>query len=56
MTATTATTIAAAPTASLAILCRALKLPTVARHAEEIARLAERLASRESFRKTAPKT
>jgi DNA replication protein DnaC len=42
VTATTATTIAAAPTASLAILCRALKLPTVARHAEEVARLAER--------------
>ena len=42
MTATTATTIAAAPSASLAILCRALKIPTVARHAEEVARLAER--------------
>jgi DNA replication protein DnaC len=27
---------------SLAILCRGLKLPTVARHAEEVARLAER--------------
>jgi len=42
VTATTATTIAAAPSASLAILCRALKVPTVARHAEEVARLAER--------------
>ena len=42
MTATTAATIAGAPSASLAILCRALKIPTVARHAEEIARLAER--------------
>jgi DNA replication protein DnaC len=42
VTATTAATIAAAPTTSLAILCRALKIPTVARHAEEIARLAER--------------
>lgn len=42
MTATTAATIAAAPTASLAILCRGLKLPTVARHADEVARLAER--------------
>ena len=42
MTATIAATIAAAPSASLAILCRALKVPTVARHAEEVARLAER--------------
>jgi len=42
VTATTAATIAGAPSASLAILCRALKIPTVARHAEEIARLAER--------------
>jgi DNA replication protein DnaC len=41
MTAMTASKIAAAP-ASLAILLRALKLPTVARHAEEVARLAER--------------
>jgi DNA replication protein DnaC len=41
MTPTTASKIAAAP-ASLAILLRALKLPTVARHAEEVARLAER--------------
>lgn len=32
------------PPASLAILLRALKLPTVARHAEEVARLAEREA------------
>jgi len=30
------------PPASLAIMLRALKLPTVARHAEEVARLAER--------------
>ena len=39
--------IAAASTAdpaSLAILCRALKLPTIARHADEVARLAEREA------------
>ena len=42
MTATIAATIAAAPSASLAILCRALKVPTIARHAEEVARLAER--------------
>jgi|GEM_PF-4164484 len=32
------------PPASLAILLRALKLPTVARHAEEVARLAVREA------------
>ena len=32
------------PPASLAILLRALKLPTVARHAEEVAQLAEREA------------
>ena len=30
------------PPASLALMLRALKLPTVARHAEEVARLAER--------------
>jgi DNA replication protein DnaC len=35
-------TIATSPPASLAMLLRALKLPTVARHAEEVARLAER--------------
>jgi DNA replication protein DnaC len=35
-------TITASPPASLAMLLRALKLPTVARHAEEVARLAER--------------
>jgi DNA replication protein DnaC len=38
------TPLAAAPLASLAMLLRALKLPTVARHAEEIAQLAEREA------------
>jgi len=37
---TAATT--AEPPASLALMLRALKLPTVARHAEEVARLAER--------------
>jgi DNA replication protein DnaC len=35
-------TIAASPLAALVILLRALKLPTIARHAEEIAQLAER--------------
>lgn len=34
--------IAAAPVAALVILLRALKLPTIAQHAEEIAQLAER--------------
>lgn len=38
MTATATTT----PPASLALMLRSLKLPTVARHAEEVARLAER--------------
>jgi len=32
----------AAPLAALVILLRALKLPAIARHAEEIAQLAER--------------
>jgi DNA replication protein DnaC len=36
------TAVTTAPPASLAIMLRALKLPTVARHAEEVARLAER--------------
>jgi DNA replication protein DnaC len=40
MTAITTTTMP--PPASLAVMLRALKLPTVARHAEEVARLAER--------------
>src|SRR5262249_62417749 len=35
-------TAAASPLAALAILLRALKLPTIARHAEEIAQVAER--------------
>jgi len=38
------TPLAPAPLASLAMLLRALKLPTVARHAQEIAQLAEREA------------
>jgi DNA replication protein DnaC len=36
------TAVTTTPPASLAIMLRALKLPTVARHAEEVARLAER--------------
>jgi DNA replication protein DnaC len=38
----TTVTTAAPPLASLTIMLRALKLPTIGRHAEEIARLAER--------------
>ena len=36
------TTIDRSPLAALMILLRALKLPTIARHAEEVAQLAER--------------